>query len=85
VTVPAKSLPVSMAMFEQIADLNAKSISPETARHLLDLSFTRLHQEQVDALSQRAREGALTSTARALLDELITEQHRGKTQFGNLR
>jgi hypothetical protein len=69
--VPAKPMPVSMAMLEKIADLDAKSISPETARHLLELTFTRSHQEQVDALSQRAREGSLTPTERADLDEFI--------------
>ena len=56
-TLPAKPLPVSLAMLEQIADLHAESMSPETARHLLDLSFTRSHQEQVDALSQRRAAG----------------------------
>jgi hypothetical protein len=70
-TVPVKSVPVSMAMLEQIADLEAKSISPETARHLLELSFTDSHQEQVDALSQKARKGSLTPTERAELDEYI--------------
>ena len=70
-TITEKSVPVSMAMLEQIADLDAKSISPETVRHLLELSFTRSHQEQVDALSQKAREGSLTPTERAELDEFI--------------
>ena len=70
-TVLAKPVPVSMAMLEQIADLDAKSISPETARHLLELAFTQAHQEQVDALSQKAREGSLTPTERTELDEFI--------------
>ena len=70
-TVPAKPVPVSMAMLVQIADLDAKSMSPETARHLLDLSFTPSHQEQVDALSQKARDGSLTTKERAELDEYI--------------
>ena len=69
--VPSNPVPVSTAMLEQIADLDAKSISAETARHLLELSFTRSHQEQVDALSQKAREGSLTSTERGELDEFI--------------
>jgi hypothetical protein len=70
-TVPEKPVPVSTAMLEQIAELDAKSISAETARHLLELSFTRSHQEQVDALSQKAREGSLTPMERAELDEFI--------------
>lgn len=70
-TVPPKPVPVSLAMLEQIADLDATSLSPETARHLLELGFTPSHQEQVDALSQKAREGSLTPAERAELDEFI--------------
>jgi len=58
-------------MLEKIAGLDAKSISPETARQLLDLDFSRSHQEQVEALSQKAREGSLTPAERAELDEFI--------------
>jgi len=35
--VVAKPVRVSTAMLEQIAELDAKSISPETAQHLLKL------------------------------------------------
>ena len=70
-TVTTNPVPVSTAMLEQIAGLDAKSISPETARHLLDLSFSRSHQQQVDALSQKARAGSLTPAERAELDEFI--------------
>jgi len=70
-TVTPKSARVSTAMLEQIAKLDAKSISPDTARHLLELSFSRSHQRQVDALSQKAREGSLTPAERADLDEFI--------------
>jgi hypothetical protein len=70
-TVTAKPEPVGTAMLEQIASLDAKSISPETARQLLDLYFSRSHQEQVDALSQKARKGSLTPAERAELDEFI--------------
>jgi len=70
-TVTTSPVPVSTAMLEQIAGLDAKSISPETARHLLDLSFSRSHQQQVDALSQKARAGLLTPAERAELDEFI--------------
>ena len=58
-------------MLEQIADLDAKSISPETARDLLELSISRSHQNQVDVLSQKAREGSLTPAEQADLDEFI--------------
>jgi hypothetical protein len=70
-TAAAKPERVSTAMLEQIAGLDAKSISPETARHLLELSFSRSHQKQVDVLSQKARTGALTPAERAELDEFI--------------
>ena len=61
-TVAAKPGPVGTAMLEQLADLDAESISPETARKFLDLAFSRLQQERVHALSQKAREGPLTPT-----------------------
>lgn len=48
-----------------------RSISPDTARKLLDLAFTRPHQERVDVLSQKAREGSLTPDEGAELDEFI--------------
>jgi len=70
-TVAAKPEPVGTAMLEQLADLDAKSISPETARKFLDLAFSRLQQERVHALSQKAREGSLTPTEGAELDEFI--------------
>ena len=70
-TVAAKPGPVGTAMLEQLADLDAKSISPETARKFLDLAFSRLQQERVHALSQKAREGSLTPTEGAELDEFI--------------
>ncbi len=70
-TITTNPVPVGTAMLEQIAGLDAKSMSPEAARHLLDLSFSRSHQRQVDALSQKARAGSLTPTERAELDEFI--------------
>lgn len=58
-------------MVEQIAGLDAKSISPQTAHHFLDLLFSRSHQQQVDALSQKAQAGSLTPAERTKLDEFI--------------
>ena len=70
--VPTEKLePVGTAMLEQIAGFDARSISPETARQLLDLDFSRSHQEQVDALAQKAREGSLTPAEQAEIDEFI--------------
>jgi len=70
-TVAAKPEPVGTAILEQLADLDAKSISPETARKFLDLAFSRSQQKHVDALLQKAREGTLTPTEEVELDEFI--------------
>ena len=70
-TVAAKPEPVGTAMLERLAELDAKSISPGTARMFLDLRFSRSQQQRVDALSQKAREGSLTPTEGAELDEFI--------------
>jgi hypothetical protein len=70
-TVAAKPVPVGTAVLEQLVELDAKSISPATARKFLDLAFTPAHQQQVDALLQKAREGSLTPAERADLDEFI--------------
>jgi hypothetical protein len=58
-------------MLEQLADLDARNISPETARKFLELAFAPEHQEQVNALSQKAREGTLSPAERADLDEFL--------------
>jgi hypothetical protein len=70
-TATTDPVSVTMAMLEQIAELDVASMSPKTARHLLALSFPRSHQEKVDSLSRKAREGSLTTTERAELDEFI--------------
>lgn len=70
-TVREKPVSAGTAMLEQIADLDAKSISPETARHILELSFSAKHQEQVNILSQKARDGSMTPSEDAELAEFI--------------
>ena len=66
-----KPEPVGTTILEQLTDLDARSLSPETARKLLGLGFTRSQQERVDELSRKAREGELTPAERADLDEFI--------------
>jgi hypothetical protein len=70
-TVVPKPEPVGTTILEQLADLDARSLSPETAHKLLGLAFTRSQQERVDELSRQAREGELTPAERADLDEFI--------------
>ena len=62
---------VATTILEQLADPDARSLSPETARKLLGLGFTRSQQEHLADLSRKAREGSLTPAERSDLDELI--------------
>jgi hypothetical protein len=70
-TVVPKPEPVGTTILEQLADLDVRSLSPETARKLLGLGFTRSQQEHVDVLSGKARKGSLTSAEQTDLDEFI--------------
>ncbi|HEV3166645.1 MAG TPA: hypothetical protein VGZ22_21650 [Isosphaeraceae bacterium] len=58
-------------MLEQLAELDAETLSPETARTLLHLRFDPSHEERVEVLSAKAREGALLPSERDELDEFI--------------
>jgi hypothetical protein len=62
---------VATTILEQLADLDARCLSLETARKLRGLGFTRSQQGRVDDLSRKAREGSLTPAERADLDEFI--------------
>lgn len=62
---------VGTSMLEQLADIDERSLSPETARKLLQLRFERSHQERVSLLSAKAREGSLTPAEHDELDEYI--------------
>jgi hypothetical protein len=62
---------IGTAMLEQLADLEARSLFPETARSFLRLGFGRPHQERVDVLSEKARRGVLTPAEGEELDEFI--------------
>ena len=63
--------PVGTAILEQIAELDVQSISPETARKLLQFRFETAHHERVGALSEKARQGTLTPAEKDELDEYI--------------
>jgi hypothetical protein len=70
-TVVPKPEPAGTTILQQLADLDARNLSPETARKLLGLGFTRSQQDRVDELSRKAQEGSLTPVERADLDEFI--------------
>ena len=59
------------AMLEQLADLEAKSISPETARKFLELTFNRTHKARVSFLSEKARQGTLLPAEEEELNEFL--------------
>ena len=70
-TGPTKFPAVGTAVLEQLAELDVRSISPETARKLLQFRFDYSHHERVNALSEKARQGTLTAVEQDDLDEYI--------------
>ncbi len=62
---------IGTAMLEQVANLDAKSMSVETARKLLELRFDVSHQRRVDRLLEKAQAGDLTQAEQSDLDEYI--------------
>jgi hypothetical protein len=67
----AKPGPAGTAVLEQLAELDVESISPATARQLPAFRFGAPHQTRVNAPSQKAREGTLSSAEQDELDESI--------------
>lgn len=62
---------VGTTLLKQLAELDTQSMSPATARKLLELHFNPSQQEQVDRLSRKAQLGTLTTSEGRELDELI--------------
>ncbi len=67
----AKRQHVGTAILDQLADLDVRSISPETAQTLLKLRFDEFHHERFNLLSARARDTSLTLSEQQELDEYI--------------
>jgi hypothetical protein len=67
----AKPEPAGISLLEQLAELDADSLSPETARKLLHLRFESSHEKRVDVLSEKARQGSLLPSERDDLDEYL--------------
>jgi hypothetical protein len=63
--------PVGTAVLEQLAQLDVQSISPETARKLLEAHFDASHHERVSLLSEKAEQGTLTAAEQEDLDEYL--------------
>ena len=70
-TGTAKTGRIGMAMLERLAELDADSFSPETARIFLQLGFSRAEQRHFDQLSEKAQQGSLTPSEEQELDESI--------------
>ena len=64
-------VPIGTALLEQLADLDAHTLSPQTACKLLELKVDRSHQRRVTALSKKARAGSLLPSEKSELDEYI--------------
>ena len=67
----AKRQHAGIAILDQLADLDVRSISPETAQTLLKLRFDEFHQERFNLLTAKAREASLTPSEQEELDEYI--------------
>jgi hypothetical protein len=63
--------PAGTAILEQLAELNVESISPATARKLLEFRFGAAHHARVKALSRKAQAGTLGPAEQEELDEYI--------------
>jgi hypothetical protein len=70
-TDTTKPEPAGTAVLEQLAELDVESISPATARKLLEFQFGAAHHARVKVLSQKAQAGTLSPAEQEELDESI--------------
>jgi len=56
----AKRQHAGTAILDQLADLDVRSISPDTAKTLLKLRFDEFHHERFNLLTAKAGEAGLT-------------------------
>jgi hypothetical protein len=66
-----KAIPVGTSILDQFADIDARSLSPETARRLLDIRFEPVHEARIAVLAEKSQAGSLTPEERAEYDEYI--------------
>lgn len=59
------------AVLEKLAELDVESISPETARTLLQFRIDDSHQSRVAALGEKSQAGTLTPDERAEYSEYV--------------
>lgn len=58
-------------MLEQLADLDARGMSTETARTYLQIRFEPAHKRRVRVLSEKARKGTLLPAEDTELEEFL--------------
>jgi hypothetical protein len=63
--------PIGTAILDQLSAIDARDLSPETARTILDLGFDDAHHQRVTSLSTGAAQGSLTPAEHEELDEYI--------------
>jgi len=57
---------------ERILQNRQEGISAEVARFILSLSFSAADQKRCHELSEKAQDGMLTESEKAILDDLLT-------------
>jgi hypothetical protein len=70
-TGSTKSGPPGTEVLEQLAELDVESLSPATARKLLEFRFGAPHHRRVKALSRKAHAATLSPAEQQELDEYI--------------
>ena len=68
---PLRPTPVGTSILDQLADIDAHGLSPETAHRLLDIRFDETHQARVAALAEKSQAGTLTPDERAEYAEYV--------------
>jgi hypothetical protein len=67
----AKAEQIGTTILEQLAELEPQSMSRQTAKKILELSFSRQQQKRAELLADRAQAGELSASEQAELDEYI--------------
>ena len=70
-TRKAKRKHAEIAILDQLASLDVRSISPDMAQTLLKLRFNEFHHERFNLLTAQTREASLTPSEQEELDEYI--------------
>ena len=68
---PLRPTPVGTSILDQLAEIDAHGLSPETARWLLDIRVDDSHQARVAVLAEKSQAGTLTPEERAEYSEYI--------------